>query len=296
MRRNSSRKKSNKKRYVEYDYESTFSSNSNMLNEWMIEYMLKTNKVRSTYATKEYRLQKQLEIEIYPEFTRKEIEEDKSIKKANKKAQKNLNDKNSRKQLIRLINKNFTDGDLWMTVTYDAKYLPSSMEEALKNMQNYIRRINYRLKKKGLEKAKYVYVSEYNEKHSVRYHHHIVMRCGLTMDELESLWKFGGRNETRRIRTDEYGIVGLAKYVSKAKKNCKHEKRWCSSNNLEKVTFRKNHYKFKKKKVEEMIRDNNLIKHYMETTYKDYYLLDADVYFNEVNGRWYISAHMRRRD
>ena len=45
-----------------------------------------------------------------------------------------------------------------------------------------------------------------------------------------------------------------------------------------------------------MIRDNNLIKHYMETTYKDYYLLDADVYFNEVNGRWYISAHMRRRD
>ena len=116
------------------------------------------------------------------------------------------------------------------------------------------------------------------------------------MDEVEGLWKKGSRNEIRRIKRDEYGIVGLAKYVSKAKKTVKNEKRWCSSLNLEKVTYRKNHYKFKKKRVNEMIRDNNLIKHYMEVTYKDYYFLDADTYFNDVNGRWYISARMRKRD
>lgn len=301
MKNYSSRKKKSKKKYVEYDYSSTFGNNTNTLNEWMIEHMLKTKNTSVAYATKEYRLQEQLEIEIYPEFTRKEIEGDKSIKKVNKKAQKNLNDKNSRKYLIRLVNKNFRDGDYWLTVTYDAKNLPSSIEQAQRDARNYIKRINYHLKKKGLPNAKYVYITEYNEKnskneHSVRFHHHIIISCGLSMDEVEGLWKKGARNEIRRIKRDEYGIVGLAKYVSKAKKTVKNEKRWCSSTNLEKVTFRKNHYKFKKKRVNEMIRDNNLIKHYMEVTYKDYYLLDAETYFNDVNARWYISARMRRRD
>ena len=299
MRSKSSRKKSN--RYIEYDYASTYSNNTNMLNEWMIEHMLKTKHNSVVYATKEFKLQEQLEIEIYPEFTRKEIDTEHCVRKVNKRAQKNLNDKNSRKYLIRLINKNFKDGDYWLTVTYDDKHIPSSIEKAYNDAYNYMRRINYHLKKKGLPNAKYVYITEYAEKntrgeHSVRYHHHIVLSCGLTMDEVEKLWKKGSRTEIRRVKRDEYGIVGLAKYISKAKKTVKNEKRWKPSTNLEKVTFRKNHYKFKRKKVDAMIRDNNLIKHYMETTYKDYYFLDAETYFNDVNSRWYISARMRKRD
>lgn len=288
-------RKNNK--YVNYDYESVFNNNTNMLNEWMIDNMLKTKHSSVVYATKEYKLREQLEIEIYPEFTRKELEA-KGIKKANKKAQRNLNDKNSTKYAIRLINKNFTNGDYWLTVTYNKNNLPSNIEEAQKDASNYMRRINYHLKKKGLPNAKYVYITEYHDKggQSVRVHHHIIISCGLTMDEVESLWKKGDRNEIRRISRDEYGIVGLAKYISKAKKKGKNEKRWKSSTNLEKVTFRKNHYKFKKKKVDAMVRDNNLIQHYMEITYKDYRFLDAQAYFNEFNARWYIAARMRRRD
>lgn len=299
MRSKSSRKKSN--RYIEYDYASTYSNNTNMLNEWMIEHMLKTKHNSVVYATKEFKLQEQLEIEIYPEFTRKEIDTEHCVRKVNKRAQKNLNDKNSRKYLIRLINKNFRDGDYWLTVTYDNANIPCSIEQAQKDAENYMRRINYHLKKRGLPRAKYVYITEYSEKNannqcSVRYHHHIVISCGLSMDEVEKLWKKGSRTEIRRVKRDEYGIVGLAKYISKAKKTVKNEKRWKSSTNLEKVTFRKNHYKFKRKKVDAMIRDNNTIKHYMETTYKDYYFLDAETYFNDVNARWYISARMRKRD
>lgn len=299
MRSKSSRKKSN--RYIEYDYTSTYSNNTNMLNEWMIEHMLKIKHNSVVYATKEFKLQEQLEIEIYPEFTRKEIDTENCVRKVNKRAQKNLNDKNSRKYLIRLINKNFRDGDYWLTVTYDNANIPCSIEQAQKDARNYMNRINYHLKKKGLPRSKYVYITEYAEKntkgeHSVRYHHHIVISCGLTMDEVEKLWKKGSRTEIRRVKRDEYGIVGLAKYISKAKKTVKNEKRWKSSTNLEKVTFRKNHYKFKRKKVDAMIRDNNTIKHYMETTYKDYYFLDAETYFNDVNARWYISARMRKRD
>lgn len=289
---------SNKKRknqYIEYDYESMFSSNTRMLSEWMIEQMLKDKK-RSIYATKEFYLQKNLEIEIYPELTRKELE-NKQIKKTNKKAQKNLNDKNSRKYVTRLITKNFGDGDYWLTLTYDNNNLPSDITEALKDMSNYVKRINYHLKRKGFSNAKYVYITEYNEdEHSVRFHHHMIISCGLSMDEVEQLWKKGRRNKVSKIKTDEYGIVGLGNYISKAKKKHKHEKRWRSSTNLEKVVPKKNHYKFKKRKVNEMIRDNNLIQHYLETTYQDYYFLDAETYFNEFNSRWYISARMRRKE
>lgn len=42
--------------------------------------------------------------------------------------------------------------------------MPASMEVATKNMQNYIRRLNYQRKKQGLSNARYVYVTECSEK------------------------------------------------------------------------------------------------------------------------------------
>ena len=72
-------------------------------------------------------------------------------KKDNSRAQKNLNDKNARKYVIRLINNNFTDRDIWMTLTYRPGEEPENMERAVKNMQNYIDRINYRRKRGAWE-------------------------------------------------------------------------------------------------------------------------------------------------
>lgn len=59
----------------------------------------------------------QFEIEIYPQFrSMDEVPpEGRIIKKDNNKAQKNLNDKNARKYVERLINENFSDRDIWMT-------------------------------------------------------------------------------------------------------------------------------------------------------------------------------------
>lgn len=68
----------------------------------------------------------QFEIEIYPQFrSMDEVPpEGRTIKKDNNKAQKNLNDKNARKYVERLINENFSDRDIWMTLTYDDAHLP----------------------------------------------------------------------------------------------------------------------------------------------------------------------------
>lgn len=65
------------------------------------------------YALKEIRAGDQFEVEIYPQFKKMDEvpPEGRSIKKDNDKAQRNLNDKNARKYVERLINENFTDRD-----------------------------------------------------------------------------------------------------------------------------------------------------------------------------------------
>ena len=67
------------------------------------------------------------------------ISEGRSIKKDNDKAQRNLNDKNARKYVERLINENFTDRDLWLTFTYDNEHLPpdGDIDAAIKNCLLY---------------------------------------------------------------------------------------------------------------------------------------------------------------
>ena len=240
--------------------------------------------------TKTIKAGNQFEVEIYPAFTRKEIEQ-KKIKKKNYQAQKNLNDKNARKRVERLINANFSNGDLWVTLTYDNKHLPSSMDEALKNMKNYIRRINYQRQKMGLDKAKYIYVTEFNEEKKIRCHHHLIIDGGLPMDLVEKLWTCGKRNNVRRVASDEEGLTGLARYLVKDPSG---KKRWCSSKNLKKPKERKSYTAFSSSKVRKMVEDETKIKVMLEKRYKKDFIR-AEIRFNEVNRRFYIYARLTER-
>ena len=179
------------------------------MHEWFIENLFQHRK-KVVYALKEITAGDQFEIEIYPQFrSMDEVPpEGRTIKKDNNKAQKNLNDKNARKYVERLINENFSDRDIWMTLTYDDEHLPpdGDVDAAIKNVQKYIRRINYQRKKRGLPNAKYVYVTAYNPDAEIRWHHHIVMDGALDMETVESCWKQSSRNEVRRLQTDENGL------------------------------------------------------------------------------------------
>ena len=86
-------------------------------------------------------------------------------------------------------------------MTYDDAHLPpdGDVDAAIKNVQKYIRRINYQRKKRGLQNAKYVYVTAYNPDAEIRWHHHIVMDGALDMETVESCWKQSSRNEVRRL-------------------------------------------------------------------------------------------------
>lgn len=277
--------------YIDYDYENEFIDPLDKANDSKIEKLLKAGKIHSVYATKTIRAGTQFEVEIYPEFTKKQ-NENLNLKKRNNKAQKNLNDKNARKRVERLINTNFTSGDVAIHLTYDNKHLPATEEEAFKNMKNYIRRINYKRKRKGLEPAKYIYVTEHNEKKKIRYHHHLVIDGAMSMDELEDMWKYGDRNQTRKLAPDENGLTGLANYLVKDPLG---NKRWCSSLNLKKPKESKSYHSFKARHVEKMVANRDRVKEMLESKYKNMILVSEEIKYNEINERFYIYARMRER-
>ena len=203
--------------YIPYDYEAAYNKAMEDMHEWFIENLFQHRK-KVIYALKEITAGDQFEIEIYPQFrSMDEVPpEGRTIKKDNNKAQKNLNDKNARKYVERLINENFSDRDIWMTLTYDDEHLPpdGDVDAAIKNVQKYIRRINYQRKKRGLPNAKYVYVTAYNPDAEIRWHHHIVMDGALDMETVVILLETSQAGmrfaDCRRTKTV---LSGMANYI-----------------------------------------------------------------------------------
>lgn len=278
--------------YINYSYEDTFVDAVEKAEQKRIEELLARGHVKSVYATKTIKAGEQFEVEIYPEFTRRQGKE-LGLKRTNK-AQRNLNDKNARKRLERLINANFKNGDYWLTLTYDNKHLPGSMDEAKKNMKNFIKRVNYRRSKEGLGNAKYIYITEYRctgEK-KVRCHHHMLIDCGLLGEIVEKMWKGGRRNNIRRIEADEEGLTGLAEYLTKDPAGAK---RWCASTNLKQPEERKSYSRFKESHVRRMAQGKICIKEALEKKYPKMIYTREEIRYNDVNGKFYIYVRMRER-
>lgn len=297
-------------RYIEYDYEAAFNKNIDNLHEWFTENLLK-HRYKCVYACKEITAGTTFEIEIYPEFKKvSEVPEAGRIKRDNSKAQKNLNNTNARKYVTRLINENFPDNrGFWITLTYCKENEPTDHCEALKNVQNYIDRLRYRRRKLGLPKIRYVYITAHNPDAEIRWHHHIVMDDGLDMDTVEAAWKKGRRNETRRLNPDEYGLAGIANYITDEKNRGKSEKRWNCSKNLKQFRVRKVYGKKKQynkdgttqgkytpidKYIDTFVRDRGALEHQVQKWYPDNKLLDTAVYYNDFNGMFYITAKMKK--
>lgn len=283
-------------RYVEYDYEEQYNKSIEDMGEHFVEQMINTGN-KNIYATKEIEAGEQLELEMYPEFKKWQIEQEEIVLKMNEKrkeAQDRYNDKKSIKHINRIINENFTDKDMWMTLTFDNDNYPADMKDAAKKFNNFIAKLNYARKKQGFENSKYVYVIEYDEKAKIRYHIHAVMDGALPMDVVESKWTYGSRNQVRRLAKDEAGYTGLSTYITK--QSVRVKRKFSCSKNLRKYKVKVNHYKFKQMDINDMVRDENVIKEKLEKRYPGYAYTHAEVKYNWFNNRFYIYARMRRVD
>lgn len=288
--------------FIPYDYEATYNKSIEDLHEFFTEQILK-NRYKCVYACKEIRFGNQMDIEIYPEF--KSMDDVPLAGRDNSKAQKNLNNKNAIKYCERIICENFTTEDIWLTLTYGDGKEPTCMEDALKDAQNYFRRINYRRKEMDIPKAKYLYIIEYDPEADIRWHLHVIMDGLLSMDWAEKIWKKGRRNQVKRIEKDKYGLSGMAHYITKNKNRKKYEKRWNCSTGLKQFRVRKVYNKRKSgignyapvsKYIDSFVRDKHTREAQIEKWYPEYEFLESKVYFNDFNGAFYICARMRKRE
>lgn len=284
--------KRKKIRYIDYDYESTYEKEIEKQEESTIDRLLKSGNIKCIYATKTIQSGSQFEVEIYPEFTRKQsVKQD--VQRKRHEAQKNLNDKNARIYLQRLINANFVNGDTWATLNYSRKNLPKSMDEARTNISNYMRRLNYQLKKSGLPPCRYIYITEWSEEKGIQCHHHLVIKKTLSWEIIDKVWKLGRRNHFRPLEKDAKGFTGLGDYLSKDPQG---KRRWSCSLGLKKPIIRKNHQMFKMKQIREMIENRNRIRELIEKKFHGMTYIDESARYNEINGKTYIHVRLSIND
>jgi len=278
------------------NYEDLFVIEGSAYDDSLEERMEKLrDKQVSKYRVKTIKSGEMLECEIYPitpgASGGKRSKKEKEIRLA----QSNLNDKNAKKHLIRIVNTNFTKKDIWITLTYQDARLPADLQQAKKDMQNYIRRLKRHIKKHNLPELKYVYVTEYQDaegKKKKRVHHHMIMNFA-DRDVAEELWNGGGRTQTRRLQPDDFGLEGLTRYITKEKSGS-NQKRYTASRNLKqpKVTIADS--KVTRRRAEKIATEENMAHELFEKLYAGYKFNDMEVKYSPYVAGAYIYVRMKQ--
>lgn len=148
---------------------------------------------------------------------------------------------------------------------------------------------------------------EDREEKPIRMHHHLLISCELSRDELEDLWRCRrkkgekkgkkiGRANARIIQEDDStGIYALASYLAKSPAG---KRRWTCSQNLERPVQRTNDYKYSRKKILTIIRDGIDLS-FWEKQYPGWTIKDKDngyqQSYNDFTG-WSIYLKLRRKE
>ena len=275
------------KTWKNYDYEEVYSE---LLRDREIIFQ---HRSRVAYVTRTYKAGEMIEVEIFPAFLdRKDFSRAKRLTVSTDK-QRRLNEKRAAKKLIRKINANFSKNDLWLTLGYDNKHLPCSLEQAKKDLQNYIRRVKgVRKKLKLTAPLRYIYVTEFGKN---RVHHHILISGDMERDTLENMWTLCERKNSRRLKPDDFGLTGLAVYLSKDPQG---KKRWGCSKGLKEPKVTDSFQRFPKRKVQKLAENQNLIEEEFRKQYPGYRYdpeYPCEIYYNEVIGLFYLHCRMYRR-
>lgn len=252
------------------------------------------------YRTKTIRSGSIIECEVYPIWKRSYA---RGIRqRRTRAAQQKQNHKNSIKHLAWLLNTNFTENDIWLTVTYSDDRLPKNDEQAYRDTVNYIRRLRRAAAKAKVTPLKYIIVTETHDEDGkpVRVHHHLVINFP-DRDIAERLWQGGGRTQSRRLQPDENGLTGLAVYISKQKtpprKGRSVNRRWRGSKNLKKPDVTVSDTQISRRAVKKILRmtDDERCT-YFERLYRKncYKCTEVRITYSTVVTGAYIHIKMRR--
>ena len=208
--------------------------------------------------------------------------------------QRNLNDKRSRRYFEALVLANFVKGDLHITATYDEDNRPANMKEAMRSVDNFIKRVNYERKKKGIPPVKYVCVTEEGGK-SGRIHHHFIMDGALDRDTVEAKWGKGYCNADRIQPDQKKELAPLIGYLSKDPKG---RKRWTSSQNLVRPweTVNDDPRMMSGRRMElmkDLPEDSEAMKKIIEDDNPGYELDEVEKEYREDIAQWYFFCRLK---
>ena len=99
--------------------------------------------MRTTYREKRYQCGDYLDVYIYPVHPCKGRPSGRARKrKPTREVQQKLNKRHASEKLTRLLNTNFTEDDLSLTLTFAEN--PTEDQEAVRDIQRFLRRMRYR--------------------------------------------------------------------------------------------------------------------------------------------------------
>ena len=245
-----------------------------------------------------------MEIDLYP-ISEREKGASLSAKRrqASSRIQQNLNARNARRYFIQLLNANFTESDIHWTGTYDDAHLPDSIEQADHDLELFLRRVRSQSRKRGLPAPRFIAVREWREGGdglpAVRVHHHVVLSCGLSRDELERLW-YRGKDKERlgitnadRLQFDRESLERLANYLTKY---TNRKRRWRQSRGLEKPQRpRPNDGKYTRRQLERLVTSGAVFdSEFWRRKYQGWEINDITPIQNDVTKEWSIYLKLRR--
>ena len=273
--------------------------------------------MRRKYREKIYDCGGFLEVDIYPVF-RKANGKRRARFKPTSEMQARLNQRNAERMLVRILNANFTENDISVTLTYSNEYLPDSYEQAERDAQNFLRRVKRLRKKLGLPEIKYVLIPG-----DGRYHFHIPMSGGIDAVTLRKLWPYGYLNVIH-FEFNENGIEGHARYVAtqyeselyggedllssldideetgevKGLNNQRRrgKRRYTCSRNIVRPEAEEREGRISAARVEELATVDSSSRKEFEKLYPGYSFSECKPYYNDENGGYYLRVRMYRSD
>ena len=249
--------------------------------------------MQRTYRERKHYCGDYLEVEIFPAYTKAKGRGKR--KKPTSEIQQRLNQRHAEAKLRRLLHTNFTEADLFVTLTYDDAHLPPSVEDAQKHTQNFLRRVKRRCAKLGIE-LKYVYILERGQENG-RIHIHMVISGGLDEDDLAVLWGMG-KVKAAPLEFNEDGLAALAKYFSKGDAENGGKpitwKRWVGSRNLVKPEVVERDGRLPHRKMAGLCQDGGDTD-YLETEYCGYEIAPYSVEVaQDIYGGYYLAAVLKK--
>lgn len=165
-------------------------------------------------------------------------------------AMKRINQRNAERDLRRLMNTNFRDGDMLVRLDFYKANAPNGSEDMQAIVSKSLRKLRNELHKIGQE-LKYIYVKEVGPRGS-RHIHMMINKCD--SDILRKCWTYGGIHIDPLISNGQYAKIA-AYFVKYAARTEETEgklvgKRWYGSRNLEKPKVKKKYISAKKFRAE----------------------------------------------